>query len=68
MATMHGGSNRLPFKIFHTDYESYDIHYHCEDVAGGYFKNEEFSVATRDVKPSKETMDVIKKVVAEKLP
>ncbi len=29
MATMGGGSHRIPFKIFDTDYESYEIMYNC---------------------------------------
>ena len=31
MATMGGKPHRLPFKIFATDYETYDISYSCEE-------------------------------------
>merc|ERR1711907_258267 len=68
MATMAGGSDRLPFGIFDTDYETYDIYYDCTDVAGGLMKKESFAVATRDMQPSDETVSKIKEVVAKKLP
>ena len=67
-ATMGGGSHRIPFGIFDTDYETYDIMYSCENHAAGFLKNEMFSVSTRDENPSKETMDAIKKVIAKKIP
>ena len=68
MATMAGKPHRVPFKIFDTDYETYDIFYDCKDIAGGMMKNEMFSVYTREVDPSDETLEAIKKRVAEKLP
>merc|ERR1711998_9081 len=65
MATMGGGSERLPFGIFYTDYETYDISYSCVDLLDGFFKSESFAVTTREMQPSDETMEKIKNVVAE---
>ena len=68
MATMHGGSHRSPIRVFDTDYETYEIMYDCQEVLGGAMKMEMFSVTTKDVNPSDETMARVKMVVREKLP
>ena len=46
MATMGGGTHRLPFSIWRTDYESFDLQYSCSEKFG--LKYESFSVATRE--------------------
>ena len=61
------GQHRIPFHIFDTDYESYDISYECYDFHG-FVKYEMFSVATREENASKETMDKVKAVIDEKIP
>lgn len=45
MATMGGYPKRIPFKIFDTDYETYDLSYFCEEKLG--FKSENIAVALR---------------------
>ena len=46
-ATMGKSSKRIPFEIFYTDYDNFDIMYHCTEYMG-FMKKEQFSVATRE--------------------
>ena len=66
MATMGGGSHRIPFKIFDTDYENYEIHYDCSEFAG--FKTEMFAVASRTQTMTPEVLETVKAVIREKIP
>ena len=68
MATMGGGSKRQPFKIWLTDYETFDITYDCRNLASGLMKYETFSVSTRDPVASKSTLRKVNDVLKSKLP
>ena len=52
MATMGGRSHRRPFKIFDTDYTSYEIMYACENI-NSFSKTELFAVSSRSPTASK---------------
>ena len=52
MATMGGRSHRKPFKIFDTDYTSYEIMYGCENIDDNS-KTESFAVSSRTPTVSK---------------
>ena len=58
MATMGGGSHRTPFKIFDTDYTSYEIMYNCENI-NSFSKTEYFAVSSRTPTVSKEFLNKV---------
>ena len=62
MATMGGGSHRIPFKIFDTDYTSYEIKYNCENI-NSFSKTEFFAVLSRTPTVSKEFLDKVNSVI-----
>merc|ERR1719329_147130 len=66
MATMQEGRVKAPFKIFHTDYENFEITYGCRPGYGG--KYETFALATRDPNPSKEVLMMANEIINEKIP
>eukprot|EP00355_Strombidium_rassoulzadegani_P007815 CAMPEP_0168618918 /NCGR_PEP_ID=MMETSP0449_2-20121227/6326_1 /TAXON_ID=1082188 /ORGANISM="Strombidium rassoulzadegani, Strain ras09" /LENGTH=223 /DNA_ID=CAMNT_0008659821 /DNA_START=23 /DNA_END=694 /DNA_ORIENTATION=- len=66
-ATMGKSPKRIPFNIFYTDYDNFDVNYSCSNVLG-YFKKEQFSVATREKVMSEETKDKVEEFVKENLP
>ncbi len=67
MATMGGGSHRIPFKIFDTDYKSYQIMYSCENI-DEFSKTESFAVSSRTPLVTKEFYDKVNKVIKQKIP
>ena len=67
MATMGGGSHRIPFKIFDTDYTSYEIMYHCENI-DKISKTESFAVSSRTPQVTKEFFEKVNKVIKQKIP
>merc|ERR1712100_192490 len=56
-----------PIKVWHTDYENYDISYSCSEHLGGRVKYETFAVAARTPTISAEALEAVKKVVRERL-
>ena len=66
MATMGGGSHRVPFKIFDTDYENYEIYYDCSQF--GAMKTESFAVSSRTKVMTPEVLETVKAVIKEKIP
>ena len=67
MATMAGKSFRIPFKIYYTDYENFDISYSCKKIKDGN-KVETFAIAVRDQVPSPEILQKVKTFVKERIP
>ena len=67
MATMGGGSHRVPFKIFDTDYTSYEIMYMCENI-NSFSKHEYFAVSSRTPTVSKEFLNKVNSVIKQKIP
>ena len=63
---MDGSDKVAPIKVWETDYENYDIQYYC--IQMGMFKQEMFSVSSRELEMSKENWAKVKSIIAEKLP
>ena len=64
-ATMGKSSHMLPFNIFATDYENFDILYSCTQYTGFHF--EMFSLSARTPQISKKAYEAAKAVIADKL-
>ena len=67
MATMGGSPHRQPFRIFATDYETYDVTYDCKELSGGFIYTL-FSVSTKEVNASDETMAEVRNMLRKRLP
>ena len=67
MATMGGRSHRKPFKIFDTDYTSYEIMYGCENIDDNS-KTESFAVSSRTPTVSKQFLEKVNEVIKKKIP
>merc|ERR1719230_2049701 len=65
-ATMTGSEHRSPIRVWETDYKNYDIMYEC--TQHGWFKNEMFSVASREPTMSEENWTKVKAIIDEKIP
>ena len=67
-ATMGPSPHRSPIRIWHTDYDTFDISYDCSEMFGGRLKSESFSVAARQPEISQETRDRVNAVIRERIP
>ena len=64
MATMGGRPDKLPFDMFATDYENFDVGYSCKSF-WGLFHGDNLSISARTEVMSQEAQEKVRSLISE---